>query len=101
MTLKHLVLAFVVAVAACSGSTPPPNPDAKSIDAPAAGAFGATCTTVSDTSTECTSHVCTNTFNMIPHPVCSQKCTTLGGIDPTCPNGSMGMKCNQQGYCRP
>jgi hypothetical protein len=52
-------------------------------------------------STECASGVCTNSFNMLPTPVCSQKCTVLGGSDASCPQGSMGQKCNAQGYCRP
>jgi hypothetical protein len=94
---KHIL--FVAALGACSGSSPK-NPDA-AVDAHAgAGAFGATCTVVSDTSTECTSGVCTNTINQLGI-VCSQKCTMLNAIDPTCPNGSMGQKCNLQGYCRP
>ena len=94
---------FAVAVViACSGNSPPPI-DAKSIDSPSGSGlgFGSDCTTVSDTSTECASGVCTNSFNQLPTPVCSQKCTTLGGTDSTCPVGSMGQKCNQMGYCRP
>jgi hypothetical protein len=63
------------------------------------GTFGAACTVVSDTSTECTSGVCTGTIDTAGHPVCSQKCTF--GMDSTCPSGSMGMKCNMKGYCRP
>ncbi|HWU85912.1 MAG TPA: hypothetical protein VN253_01475 [Kofleriaceae bacterium] len=63
-------------------------------------AFGATCTTVVDTgSTECDSGVCTNTFDQIGHPVCSQKCTP--GDSSSCPTGSEGMKCNMKGYCKP
>lgn len=90
--LKHLLLAL--GMAACtSGSS------GSTVDA-APGAFGATCTTVVDTgSTECTSGVCTNSFDMVGHPVCSQKCPAGDGS--TCPSGSMGMKCNMQGYCRP
>jgi hypothetical protein len=62
--------------------------------------FGAECTTAVDTaSTECDSGVCTNTFDQIGHPVCSQKCTPS---DPTsCPAGSEGQKCNMKGYCKP
>lgn len=92
--MRHLVAACLVALAACSGSTPP-----SSADAPAAGSFGAACTTVSDTSTECTSGICTDTIDKIGHPVCSEKCTY--GMDSTCPAGSMGPKCNMKGYCRP
>lgn len=66
---------------------------------PAARTFGAACVTASDTSTECDSMVCTGTIDMVGHPVCSQKCTF--GMDATCPSGSMGMKCNRMGYCRP
>jgi len=67
---------------------------------PAPRTFGAECTTVVDTgSTECNSGVCTDSFDMIGHPVCSQKCSTT---DPsTCPSGSEGMKCNMRGYCKP
>jgi hypothetical protein len=71
------------------------------MDAPAAGAFGTACVTVTDTgSTECTSGVCTNAFDMIGHPVCSQKCPANDGS--TCPAGADGtMKCNMKGYCKP
>jgi hypothetical protein len=90
--LKHLLLAL--GIAGCTSGSSNPAVDA------AHGAFGAACTAVVDTgSTECTSGVCTNSFDMIGHPVCSQKCTPGDGS--TCPNGSMGMKCNTQGYCRP
>ncbi|HEY3803336.1 MAG TPA: hypothetical protein VGL61_12045 [Kofleriaceae bacterium] len=104
MGKAFLVAAFCAATACNSGNSPP------SVDAPGSGsgsnhgtvAFGSDCNTVSDTSTECASGVCTNTFNMFPTPVCSVKCTMLGSADDAeCPNGSMGMKCNQQGYCRP
>jgi hypothetical protein len=96
-------LFFVALLVACSSNSTP------SVDAPGSGsgsgsgkiAFGSDCTTVSDMSTECASGVCTNSFNMFPTPVCSQKCTNLGGSDSTCPVGSMGQKCNMQGYCRP
>ena len=92
--MKQLGLLLLL-LAGCPGSSPKPGPDG-----PAAGTFGATCTTVVDTgSTECTSGVCTNTFDMFPTPVCSQKCTP--GMDSTCPSGSMGMKCNMKGYCKP
>lgn len=68
---------------------------------PKARAFGAECTTVVDTgSTECDSGVCTNTFDMIGHPVCSQQCPAGDGS--TCPKGADGtMKCNGKGYCKP
>jgi len=93
--------ALAFSVACTSGGTSPPA-DARMIDAKLSGlGFGSDCTVVSDTSTECTSGVCTNTFNMFPTPVCSKKCTVLGGTDTTCPTGSMGQKCNMQGYCRP
>jgi hypothetical protein len=93
--MKHLLV--LLAVAACSGKAPPSMPDAALTNVP----FGGVCSVVSDTSTECTSGVCTNSFNMFPTPVCSQKCTMLGATDTTCPNGSMGQKCNMKGYCRP
>ena len=48
---------------------------------------------------ECDSGVCTNSFDMIGHPVCSVKCTPPDSS--TCPSGSEGMKCNTKGYCKP
>jgi hypothetical protein len=86
-----LILAgwFALVVVACAGDSPDEQ----------TGEFGATCMTVSDTSTECDSGVCTDTFDQIGHPVCSQKCTV--GDDSTCPEGSGGKKCNMKGYCKP
>lgn len=90
-------LAFVLVLAACGGGSPPPTPDApKLTNQP----FGAACTVVSDTSTECASGVCTDSFNQTT-ALCSQKCTMLQMTDPTCPMGSQGQKCNLKGYCRP
>ncbi len=67
---------------------------------PDPGAFGSECTTVVDTgSTECESGVCTDSFDMVGHPVCSVTCTP--GDDSTCPDGSAGKKCNMKGYCKP
>jgi hypothetical protein len=94
MKILGLLLVFVVA---CAGDANSPGVDA----APSAGAFGAACTTVSDTSTECTSGFCTDSFDMIGHPVCSQKCTVLQGTDPSCPMGAGMQKCNMKGYCKP
>lgn len=91
--MQRLLLVWSFVLCACSSGSPAPALDAGN------GAFGAACTTATDTSTECTSGVCTGTFDMIGHPVCSVKCTF--GMDATCPNGSMGMKCNMKGYCRP
>lgn len=101
--MTRLVLALVCAVslAACTSKHTSTADAASMVDGPPPGTFGAKCTTVTDMSTECTSGVCTNTINMIPYPVCSQRCTVLGGMDPSCPNGSKGQKCNMQGYCRP
>ncbi|HMG54398.1 MAG TPA: hypothetical protein VK601_12970 [Kofleriaceae bacterium] len=94
--MKRLLLAWSLVVVACSGDSPPPAADA---GGPAPRTFGAACVTPSDTSTECDSAVCTGTFDMVAHPVCSQKCTF--GTDSTCPDGAMGKKCNMKGYCRP
>jgi hypothetical protein len=101
--MKQLLCAFALALAACAGQAPPSNPDAAvpSADGRMNEPFGAVCTVPSDTSTECASGVCTNSFDMLTTPECSQKCTVLGGIDTTCPVGSMGQKCNKKGYCRP
>ena len=93
---RAMVPALMLILSACSDSAPPPGPDA---NGPAARTFGAACATASDTSTECDSGGCTATIDMVGHPVCSQKCTF--GTDSTCPSGSMGMKCNRMGYCRP
>ena len=91
------IIPFVIAlVAACTSGGGDDTPPA---DAPPAGSFGATCTTVSNTSTECASMVCTDSFDMFPTPVCSVQCTQA---DPSvCPVGSMGQKCNMDGFCRP
>jgi hypothetical protein len=91
--VKHLVM--VLMLAACSGSPPPPSADAAATNLP----FGATCAVTSDTSTECASGVCTNSFDMLGHDVCSIKCTV--GDSSTCPSGTQGMKCNGKGYCAP
>jgi hypothetical protein len=100
--MHKYVLAAVLALAACSGSTPTTPVDAVGPDAPANQPFGALCNTATDSgSTECMSGVCTSTIDMLMHDVCSQTCTVLGGTDPTCPTGSMGQKCNMKGYCRP
>ena len=96
--LKRLLIICAFALCACSSDSAPPAVDGSSDSS--AGAFGATCNTVSDTSTECASGVCTDSFNQLGH-VCSQKCNVLNGTDPSCPNGSMGQKCNMKGYCRP
>ena len=90
------LVASLFALVACSGSSPPPAPDAPGA---APGTFGATCTVVSNMSTECMSGVCTNTVDMAGSPVCSVQCTY--GNNSTCPSGSMGQKCNMKGYCRP
>ncbi|MCX5748262.1 MAG: hypothetical protein NT062_37900 [Proteobacteria bacterium] len=86
---KHVVVMLGL-LASCAEEAPPAD-----------RSFGATCTTVSDTSTaECDSGVCTDAFDMIGHPVCSQKCPAGDGT--TCPVGADGtMKCNMKGYCKP
>jgi hypothetical protein len=90
MMMKLLCACALVLAAACGGEDPEVSE----------GAFGATCATVTDTdSTECDSGVCTDAFDMLGHPVCSQKCTPGDGS--TCPEGSEGKKCNMKGYCKP
>ena len=92
--LKHLLLA--VAIAACSGGSAP-TPDAT----PPNQAYGAKCGAPSDTSPDCMSGVCTNTFDTLGYNVCSAKCTMLMATDPSCP-ASPGMQfCNKKGYCKP
>jgi hypothetical protein len=91
--LMICALAFAAGCGDDGGSSSPP-------DAPSGAAFGAACTTVSNTSTECTSGVCTNSFDQIGHPVCSQQCTF--GMNDPCPVGASGAKmCNMKGYCKP
>jgi hypothetical protein len=87
-TMRRFLLACSLLLGACA-------------DDPSTGTlqFGEACTMVSNTSDECASHVCTDSFDMIGHPVCSQTCTA--GMDSTCPSGSAGMKCNMKGYCKP
>jgi hypothetical protein len=93
--MQRAVLAWLLFVGACSGDAPP-GADAT----PAAGAFGAACVTVSNTSTECTSQVCTDSIDLVMHPVCSQQCTF--GMNDSCPAGSTGAKtCNRKGFCKP
>ena len=99
--IRIAICTLICLGAACTTGDSGTKADAPAADSPAAGSFGATCTTVSDMSTECMSQVCTNSFDQIGHPVCSQRCTVLGGTDPSCPMGSNGQKCNMQGYCRP
>jgi hypothetical protein len=94
--MHRLLLALSLVLGACSGDSPTPTPDA---GGPAAGGFGASCMAVTDTSSECMNKPCTNTFDMVGHPVCSQLCTF--GMDASCPAGAMGAKCNMRGYCRP
>jgi hypothetical protein len=92
-------LAIAVLLAACSSDAPPPPVDG-STGSDTNLPFGATCTTASDTSTECASGVCTDSFDQSAHPICSQKCTMLQTIDPSCPTGT-SQKCNLKGYCKP
>jgi hypothetical protein len=96
--IKHLLVAFALALCACGSSSEPSNVDGAAVDGSLP--FGAHCNVVSDMSSECASGVCTNTFDMLGI-VCSQKCTMLQATDPSCPVGSMGQKCNLKGYCRP
>jgi hypothetical protein len=95
---RFLCACAVVAAAgfaACGGSSSTP-------DAGGGGGFGAKCTTVSDTSTECTSGVCTDSFNMLGYDVCSQTCQMKMMMDSSCPVGSGGSAfCNGKGYCKP
>jgi hypothetical protein len=94
------LFALAIALAACSADAPTPSPDAAGSGGGSNLPFGATCTTPSDTSTECASGVCTNSFDMLGHSICSQKCTVLQGTDPSCPAGT-SQKCNMKGYCKP
>ncbi|HEY4180041.1 MAG TPA: hypothetical protein VGM90_24530 [Kofleriaceae bacterium] len=99
--MRILALAFVgaLSVVACSGDDGSPAPIDSGSGSGSAAAFGGTCSTASDTSTECQSGVCTDSFEQLGI-VCSVKCDAAGAGS-ECPSGSMGMKCNQKGYCRP
>jgi hypothetical protein len=96
--MQRILFAWSFVLCACSGSAPPPGPDAAG---PAPRTFGAACGSASNNAPDCDSHVCTDTIDMAGHPVCSQQCTMLNAKDPSCPNGSKGMFCNMKGYCRP
>lgn len=94
--MKRLLLVFALLVSACGSETDdPPSEDAgMSITDGSTGtlAFGAEC--VGDS--ECmTGMICRN-FNMLGM-VCTFACDEAS----TCPNGSMGQKCNMNGLCRP
>ena len=84
--MHRVLFACALILGACADDAPP-------------GDFGAACKMASDMSTECASQVCTDTFDMIGHPVCSERCAY--GMDSTCPSGGSGMKCNMKGYCKP
>jgi hypothetical protein len=73
-TMQRLLLALALVLSACSSSSSSPAMDAGT-DGLAPGSFGASCTTVTDNSSEC--------------------------MGKPCPSGSMGPKCNMKGYCRP
>jgi hypothetical protein len=103
MLLRIIPFAIALALTGCTtggdGDDTPGTPDAPPLVDAGAGQFGASCTTVSLTSTECDSMVCTDSFDQLPTPVCSVQCTQA---DPSvCPIGSMGQKCNMEGFCRP
>ncbi|HEX7839014.1 MAG TPA: hypothetical protein VF469_16160 [Kofleriaceae bacterium] len=92
--MQRLLLVWSFVVWACSGNTPASTPDAAE---PPPGTFGARCGMASDTAPDCDSHVCTSTIDSAGHNVCSLQCTT----DAMCPVGSLGMKCNMKGFCKP
>ena len=93
--MRKCLLVAWFAIAACAGKKP--APDALLMNVP----FGGVCTSVTDTSVECTTGVCTNSFDMLSTPICSVKCTMLMALDPSeCPAGSSQM-CNKKGYCKP
>jgi hypothetical protein len=97
--MPRFVLALSLVLCACSSDSPSPAPDASG---PAPGTFGAACTTVSDTSSECMGKPCSNSFDTLGHNACSQSCTLLMQSDPSCPIGADGTKkCNIKGYCKP
>jgi hypothetical protein len=100
--MQRLLLALSLALCACPGnSSPTPAVDAAAGDGPMPGSFGAPCTTVTDTSSECMGKACTDSFNQLPTHVCSQTCTMHMATDPSCPTGSSGTFCNMKGYCKP
>ena len=95
-----ILAAFALALVACTANAPGPTPDAAGSGSATNLPFGAKCNVSSDTSTECASGVCTNSFDMLGYNICSQKCTMLMATDPTCPAGT-SQKCNMKGYCKP
>jgi hypothetical protein len=96
--IRWLFLLFLIA--GCTGAEQthaPDGPDSDGSTNDGGLPFGAPCQTVSDTSTECSTGACHH-FDMFTSPgLCTLKCT----MDTQCPAGSMGPKCNTQGYCRP
>ena len=102
--MKTLAVLAVLFAACSTDATAPTTPDAAGSGSGSGSdtnlPFGAKCNTASDTSTECASGVCTNSFDTLGYNICSQKCTMLMATDPTCPAGT-SQKCNMKGYCKP
>jgi hypothetical protein len=91
------LLPLLLLLAACTGpeQTFAPDGPVSTVDGPVD--FGAPCQTVTNMSTECSTGVCAH-FSMFTSPgLCTLACTTNGD----CPPGSMGPKCNTNGFCRP
>lgn len=98
--MRSLVLVLSLVIGACSGNDSSPTLDAGS--GPAPRSFGARCAAATNTATDCDSGVCTNTIDMAGGYVCSQQCTMLKAVDPSCPVGADGRRfCNMKGYCKP
>jgi len=90
---------LLLLASACTGSESTGRTDGPAGDDGGMGLpFGANCQVVTDTSTECATGACHH-FDQFPSSpgLCTLKCTA----DSQCPAGSMGQKCNMQGYCRP
>jgi hypothetical protein len=98
MRLVALLLLVLLFVSACGDATDEPPSDTGLSSAQndagmgsGSAAFGEACAQDSD----CTSATCRH-FEML-----GDVCTALCTDNAACPSGTMGQKCNMNGFCRP
>ena len=98
--MRRFLLICSLIFTGCSSSDSSSTPDAGS--GPAPRTFGARCVKADNMATDCDSGVCTDTIDKVGYYVCSQQCTMLKAVDPSCPIGADGRRfCNMKGYCKP
>jgi hypothetical protein len=93
MRLVSIVVVLILAllfIPACGG-TDEPTQDAGLAPGDMMTVFGGACAQDSD----CMSNTCRSFMQL------GNVCTALCTEDTMCPNGSMGQKCNMNGFCRP